>query len=360
MSTLAAQETITGELQHDSETRNYRLYIPSNYDAENMLPLVFNLHGYTSNAAEQQAYSGMNGIAETEDFLVCYPNGIARSWSVGWNFDSNADDVGFIEALIDELSINYSIDPNRIYVCGMSNGGFMSYRLACELNDKIAAIASITGSMPPNYECPEGRSVPILQMHGTSDLVVPYAGNGTFTRSIEDVIQYWVDRNDCNSEPRYTEIENSNLLDLSTVEKFSYDQCTNGAEVWFYKITNGGHTWPGSPLPSAGTNYDIEANIEIWDFFNRFTLEGPTDNQNITSEIRWRIFPNPSNGDLNILPPTNDRFTLRIKDGLGRDVIRQDYNGTISTEFTQLPVGMYWLILQQGSDRQVLPWHKSR
>ena len=138
-----AQETIAIDLEFDGEDRDYRLRIPANFDGETALPLVFNLHGFTSNATQQELYSRMNVVADTAGFFICYANGIGAAWNVGWDFGSSADDVGFINFLIDQISAEYPILSDQIYSCGMSNGGFMSYRLACELNQRIAAVASV-------------------------------------------------------------------------------------------------------------------------------------------------------------------------------------------------------------------------
>ncbi|RMF00022.1 MAG: hypothetical protein D6772_06880, partial [Bacteroidetes bacterium] len=152
-----SQERIIGRITHDGLEREYRLYVPAAYDGQSPWPLVFNFHGFTSNAAQQEIYSNMNTVADTAHFLVCYPEGIGNAWNVGWSFGSTADDVGFVDALIDSLSLAYELDAGRIYACGMSNGGFMSYRLACERSNRFAAIASVTGSMTRNYDCEPTR-----------------------------------------------------------------------------------------------------------------------------------------------------------------------------------------------------------
>ena len=150
-----SQQTINASITHGGLQRDYILYVPTSYSAATSAPLVFNFHGYTSNANEQMWYGDFRPIADTAGFIIVHPNGTLDNsgtshWNVGWG-GSTVDDIGFTESLIDNLSATYNIDNNRIYSTGMSNGGFMSYQLACELSDRIAAIASVTGSMSTNW-----------------------------------------------------------------------------------------------------------------------------------------------------------------------------------------------------------------
>ena len=148
-----SQQTITATITHDALQREYILYVPASYTGSNAVPLVFNFHGYTSNATEQMWYGDFRPIADTANFIIVHPNGMLDAtgtthFNVGWG-GSTIDDVGFTSALLDSISADYNINADRVYSTGMSNGGFMSYQLACQLSDKIAAIASVTGSMSP-------------------------------------------------------------------------------------------------------------------------------------------------------------------------------------------------------------------
>ena len=118
---------------------------------------------------------------------------------------SDVDDIGFLNSLIDFLGNEYNIDLDRVYSTGFSNGGYMSYTLACELSDKIAAIASVTGSMYINQPilCNPERPIPVMQIHGTMDLTVPYIGSNT-SESINDVISFWVNFNECSNDPSFS------------------------------------------------------------------------------------------------------------------------------------------------------------
>lgn len=301
------QQTLTGTLVHDNVTRNYRLRLPKNFSPAEKLPLVFNFHGFTSNATQQELYSNMNPVADTARFAVCYPNGINAAWNVGWSFGSTADDVGFTEAMIEKFVAEYGFDRDKIYACGMSNGGFFSYHLACNLSDKIAAIASVTGSMVPASldACRPGRSVPVLEIHGTADDVVQYNGSPNISIPIDTVMAFWSRNNRCSPEVTVETIPDINTTDQSTVEKRTYEDCNQAHEVVLYKIFGGGHTWPGAPVTIGVTNKDIHASTEIWHFFNRFKLNTSTSTSTVQNVIR--LYPNPVHDILYIA--TDEPFT---------------------------------------------------
>jgi len=147
-----AQQTINASINHDNLERSYIIYIPESYTGDDPVPVVLNFHGYTSNAQDQMGYGDFRTVADQENFLVVHPQGTIDPssgqtfWNAQWFLDG-VDDIGFVSALIDSLAGEYNIDLSRVYSTGMSNGGFLSHTLACELSDKIAAIASVTGSM---------------------------------------------------------------------------------------------------------------------------------------------------------------------------------------------------------------------
>jgi len=278
MSFEGLAQNSTGSFDFGGQSRNYRLHVPPSYNGTDAVPLIFNLHGYTSNATQQEFYSGMNAVSDTAGFIVCYPNGIGNAWNSGFTppYFGGVDDVGFISVLIDSLSNQYNIDPARVYSCGMSNGGFMSYRLACELGNRIAAIASVTGTMTGLQldNCAPVRPIPSLQIHGTLDQTVAYQGNA-LSESVDSVMQYWITANGC-TQPVLLDTLPDLVLEGSTVTTQRWTNCSGGTEVYHFKVANGGHTWPGAfSIPSGITNQDINATQEIWNFFNRFTHPAP-------------------------------------------------------------------------------------
>jgi len=307
---VQAQQTINGTLMHDGIERNYILFVPSSYNSANEAPVIFNFHGYTSNAIQQLNYGDFRPMANANGFLIVVPEGTVDSqgnthFNVGWG-TSNIDDVGFTEALLDELSTQYTINQKRIYATGMSNGGFMSYRLACELSDRIAAIASVTGSMTlgTTNTCSVSHPTPVLEIHGTADPTVAYDGSN-FATAIPEVLDYWSNYNNNNTTPTVTALPDLDASDGSTVEHIVYTDGDNGVNVEHFKVIGGDHTWPGNTFIPA--NQDINASAEIWKFFSRYDIDGVIEPLSVDSfdAVSVSIYPNPSNSKITI---NNDNF----------------------------------------------------
>ncbi len=306
-SMIYAQQTINGSIVHDGIEREFILYIPDSYSSGTETPLLLNYHGFGSSAEEQMFYGDFRSIADTAGFIIAHPqgtlfNGLAH-WNVGgWTIGSTVDDVGFTSALIDSLAMDYSIDLSRIYATGMSNGGFMSFLLACQLSDRMAAIASVTGSMTPETYtyCQPVHPTAIMQIHGTSDFVVPYGG-AEFSEPIEDVINYWVNYNNCNPDPSIINLPDTDPNDGSTVTHYIYDSGDEGVHTEHFKVNGGGHTWPGSVFGGAGTNNDMDASVEIWKFLSRYQYVHPTG---ISGEDwlvkQFHCYPNPTRSTLKL------------------------------------------------------------
>jgi polyhydroxybutyrate depolymerase len=349
----------------DGVQRNHKVYVPTNF-SENM-PLVLNLHGYTSNAFQQVFYSNMNAVAEQNDFMVVFPDGTTDQNGITfWNSEilgESVNDLGYLEALIDSMILNYNIDPNRVYMCGMSNGGFMSYYSACELSTIIAAIASVTGVMNNAIydNCNPERAVPVLEIHGTADATVPYNGassSGSFQTMIpiEEVVDFWVNHNNCTLESEQ-ELENISTSDLSTVTHFKYTGGDNGSSVEHYRINEGGHTWPGSiiPLPGVVTNQDIIASEVIWDFFNRYDLDGLLAVDEVLVEASFTLSPNPMSVS-SILKSSSKIQMLTIYNLQGKRLFNtavNDFEYTLEKGF--LGSGMYIIELVADGSRICQP-----
>jgi len=323
-------------ITHDGLLRTYRLHLPANYDQDSIYPLVINMHGLGSNAWEQELYTQFNNVSDTGRFLVAYPNGINETWNV--SSETGTDDVGFISALIDSLDAEFSIDLQRVYATGMSMGGFMSYRLACQLSDRIAAIASVTG-LQAYYPCNPVRPVPVAQFHGTLDPIVPYAGVAT-------TINNWVSNNGCPDTSVITDLPDIDTTDNSTVTVSYYGLCNDSTEVILYTIIGGEHTWPGAPINIGVTNFDIHASNEIWKFFTKFNLQGSTEvYEEIYESFYCKIYPNPVSDfaviEVNQVVP--GAFTFRLFDTGGKKLIEL---GNIHTprfpvDFGAIPPGFY-------------------
>ncbi|MEM7101617.1 MAG: PHB depolymerase family esterase [Bacteroidota bacterium] len=354
---IVAQTTIDATIQHDNLTREYRLYVPAIYDGSEPVPLVFNFHGYGSNAAQQIFYGEFRPIADTANFILVIPQGTNDDDnSAFWNTfggPETVDDVGFVSNLIDSLSMEYNIDPNRIYSAGMSNGGFMGYKLACELSNRITAIASVTGSMifPELNACAPTRPVPVMQIHGTADLVVEYDG-GDFFVPIDSLVSYWRHFNNCEADPMFTALPDIDNTDGCTAEHYVYGGGDLGSTVEFYKVLGGGHSWPGTILNLNVTNQDFNASVEIWRFFSQYELSQLTTSINApqTELLEVSIFPNPSSGFFNLEFTSNEERTLIIANSIGQEVKREIVNG-LNADLRIDEPGIYFITIDGKESR---------
>lgn len=340
-------------IEHNDLTREYLRYIPTAYDGTSPVPLLFNLHGYTSNNGQQDFYGDFKAIADTANFILIHPNGTLdaagnRFWNA-FGLAGGVDDVDFISALIDKIDEDYNIDLNRVYSCGMSNGGFMSYKLACELSNRITAVASVTGTMATNVtsNCNPTHPMPIMQIHGTADPTVPYAGN-TNMMAIENVVNYWRDFNNCDIMPNFIAVPNTNTADLCTAEHYVYANGDNGTTVEFFKIIDGAHTWPGAPITIGVTNRDINASVEIWRFFSQFSLENLLNLEHPKLDQSISIFPNPSQGKITV-STTELVNQIQITDLQGR-ILKTMEPSDQRTEIEFADSGSYLITVFQGQN----------
>ncbi len=280
----------TGSITVGSLKRTYRLHVPPLHDKAKQAPLVIALHGGggTGKRMERLTRGGFNTLSDKEGFIVVYPDGIEKSWNDGRkdarsrSHKDNIDDVGFISALIDHLIKEFNIDSKRIYVTGASNGAIMSYRLACELPEKITAIAPVIGLISEGFSCPAlSQPVSALIIAGTKDPLMPWEGGAIrFGRhyrgrvqSAFNTVNYWAAHNRCASPPVVTDDPDKDPKDGARVKHEVYN-CQEGSEVILYTIEGGGHTWPDGyqylPERIVGkASRDINANAVIWIFFKR-------------------------------------------------------------------------------------------
>ena len=351
-----AQTTVVDSIFTGGQWRSYRLYVPAIYTGTTARPLILNLHGYTSNAQQQQLYSNFMPIADTANFLMVFPNGTYSSGQRFWNAGISSllvDDISFLSALIDSLDLQYNIDLNRVYSTGMSNGGYMSHTLACELSNRITAIASVTGSIfntQYGTNCHVTRPVPVMQIHGTADPTVPYSGSST-SMPIDSVVKYWVTKNGCNPVATFSNVPNTSTTDGCTAEHYFYGGGLSGSTVEFYKIIGGLHTWPGFPFGGSGTNMDINASKEIWRFFNKYRLNTLTSVAEVDRQNSGiNVFPNPATNELNIgfdktVMPV---VAIEITDVLGK-VILQEMNTGNQVSLGAFNPGIYFVSVKEGN-----------
>lgn len=260
------------EMEVDGETRLYDLIIPNSYDPSTPTPLVVNYHGYTSNPQQQAFFSAIRPVAEAHGFIVALPFGVMNSWNggacCGDAMSSDRDDVGFSRALVAEISSTLCIDDKRVYAMGMSNGGFMSHRLACEAADLFAAVGPVAGvlGIPPD-SCAPSRAVPVMHVHGTEDPLVPYDGNDLIGYpSVAETMSGWAARNGCDATPETT-------FEEDDVHCETWPGCDDGADVTLCTVEGGGHCWPGQELCPLGTSTTtIDASEELALFFEQHSL----------------------------------------------------------------------------------------
>ncbi|MCB2409792.1 extracellular catalytic domain type 1 short-chain-length polyhydroxyalkanoate depolymerase [Hymenobacter lucidus] len=329
--TSQAQTTVTGTIVSGGITREYRVYVPAAYSPSKAVPLLFNLHGYGSNNLEQEFYGDFRPIADTANFLIVHPNGTidgtgSRFWNTFVAPGSGVDDAAFLSELLTNLQSRYNIDADRVYSTGMSNGGFMSYELACKLSNRVAAIGSVTGSMVQSRQnaCTPQHPVPVIEIHGTADGTVPYTGNILFI-PVPAVVDYWVRFNGCSPTPAFTAVPNTNTADGSTAERYVYGGGRNGSVVEHFKIIGGGHTWPGAAVSIGVTNQDISASREVWRFLRRYRLSQlstPLGTAKAGAESEITVYPNPATDELMVRAGSRKLRSAQLTatDALGRAV----------------------------------------
>jgi polyhydroxybutyrate depolymerase len=289
-------------LEHGGLTRYFDLYVPPNLP-RSAVPLVFVLHGGTGDKVTTRSQPTVGGrwleLADAEAFLLVFPNAVSASTgtsapagSFNWNDCRNdardtatqADDVGFVSAMIDWLEGRYPIDSRRIYATGLSNGGMMSYRLAFELSHRLVAIGAVVANLPANSDCPRDRPahpIAVLIMNGTADSWMPWGGGQIIgqrglVKSALETRDFWRDVIAPGSPGAEMMFPDINREDESTVKRESFGPAAHGKELWFYTVEGGGHIIP-SPHPASPLverllgkqNRDIDGVEEIWTFFKR-------------------------------------------------------------------------------------------
>ncbi|ASK29360.1 hypothetical protein CEY12_04270 [Chryseobacterium sp. T16E-39] len=321
---VCSQQWQTGTLQHSSGLREYSIYVPSNYNPQNPASLVFTLHGLGDNMTNFRNI-GFAAIAESDNAIIVCPQALTDplTGSTAWNSgaglsfyipNSNVDDVGFISALIDKVKQDYSINPNKVFACGFSMGGFMTERLALVLNNKIKVFASVAGTfgngiLPVAAGTP-GRPVSIAHFHGTADSTIGYTNNN-YGNSVDQLISYWKTNNQSVSSPIHTLLPDT-VNDGYTVDHYKYTSPNNNSVIELFKVNNASHTW----LTSQN---DISYTQKIWEFFNQNSdFLSVSD---VQSNIKLSFYPIPAKDHIIITFPKNyTNVELEIVDLSGRSI----------------------------------------
>lgn len=282
---LAAGDHIRS-LTIDETVRTAIVHVPKKYRPDQPAPLILALHGAAMTGEAMEHFTKLNVTSEDKGFIVVYPDGTGKKPLLTWNagsfangVGSQADDLGFLNQLLDDVETVVNVDKKRVYACGMSNGGMMCYRLAAELSRRIAAIAPVAGTMAIGDARPS-RPISVIHFHGTADALVPYeaeSGKSHFwlkTRSVADSINAWRTLNGClNQSPRVDVLSAPD--DELEVVRSVYGPGTDNTEVVLIKIVGGGHTWPGElpPVKFLGkSSLSVSANELMWAFFEKHRL----------------------------------------------------------------------------------------
>jgi polyhydroxybutyrate depolymerase len=250
--------------------RAFDLHVPAKYDTTKRTPLVFLFHGYTQTAAEIATATHFAETADARGMIVAFPSGISNSFNAGdccgTAVNESIDDVDFTRAMITKIDGEYCVDAKRVFATGFSNGGYFAYFLACELSDQIAAVAPVSGGLRVDpAACKPKRPVPLLHIHGTNDVVVPYNGGGFGNaRPVSESVGAFRTKNGCAAG------DGKVVFTKDDVSCTKWDGCTADADVELCTVTGGGHQWPGGdtfPLYGGSTSQTIKASEVVADFF---------------------------------------------------------------------------------------------
>ncbi len=340
--------------------RTYLIHLPTGYTGNTDLPLIIAMHGGFGNAYNMQDQSQLSVKADAENFIVVYPEGLEggllgisswnAGWCCGWASNNNIDDVGFIDALLDRLVSDFAIDTNRIYATGISNGGFMAYRLACELSDRIAAIAPVAASMSMT-SCMPQRPVPIISFHSYLDTNVPYGGgvgsgpSGHYNSPQDSILNVWSAMNVCS-------ITNDTIINNSQFMHRKWSDCDCGTEIEQYVTQDGGHSWPGGNQTGLGdpvSNF-VNANDLMCTFFQQYSLDcdplSAIDSHFEDSEVV--IYPNPTSGLIKIYSEINfQEIHVSVYNITGEKVYQNV--GQKDLDLSSLSTGTYFTLIRIGN-----------
>ncbi|NMG22985.1 hypothetical protein DP116_27585 [Brasilonema bromeliae SPC951] len=283
-----------GELTDQGYARTYDIYTPKSYSPSRPMPLVLVFHGDEGSGRSISNVSQFNTLAEQKGFLVAYPDGIDQRWSLRKTSKRNIDDVSFVKNFINHLEQVRNIDSRRIYATGFSRGGILTQALTCQLSDRIAAFASVAGSLPRRLKqtCQPQMPVSMLMINGTNDQSVHYQGDEKTQKgalvSIPEAVNFWRDHNQC---PAYTAKNVAFVAgnqsdapagsrarrDRSKVKTYSYSGCSGGSEVVQLAVVDGGHLWYGGTSSDKDVNefnkdLGLDSTQTIWNFFERHSL----------------------------------------------------------------------------------------
>lgn len=247
--------------------RTFLVHLAPSYGVQPQA-LVIAYHGYSWAAVAMERTTNMSAEADKAGFIVIYPQGVDQppSWNAGvgaYGPTGDADDIQFTSDMLSYMEQNYCVDTHHVYATGFSLGGGMAYRVACALTDKFAAVGTVSGAYYPiPGGCSASRPIPIMEIHGAADTQAPYNGNPNLRMAaVNDYLNGWLARDKCADT-------HDVFFQQGDITATEWTHCTPGVEVVHYRVSDGGHSWPGSP----NTTHVIDATTVLWEFFNKYSL----------------------------------------------------------------------------------------
>jgi polyhydroxybutyrate depolymerase len=323
--TSGAQAQETKEtMQVNDVDRTYIVRLPKGYDHEQKYPVAMLLHGMNQETADIERLTRFDDLADKDSIIAVYPSALNGRWNVGVRPPARqrtmmpmgrggrhggggfpgggqsggrseeergpapADDIAFLNQMLDQMATQFSVDTARIYVTGLSEGGLMAIKVGCAMADRIAAIAPVGAAMPKTMVCLPSRPMPVVMINGTSDPVVPYGGGTEHNLqlpviSVEDSAKAWAKIDRCAEKPTQTKVKAHEKGGMETKVE-TYDDCQQGAQVVSYSVKGGGNTWPGGEQYEVEkqvgkTSQDLNANETIWSFLvnKKLAVKSGTD-----------------------------------------------------------------------------------
>lgn len=329
-------------------TRSYKLYIPAGFNAQTESPdMIIILHGLGGTSGDMVS-TGFNNIADTARVIAVYPQAVNNSFGMaGWNngtlLGSTADDIGFMHELINRGLTDFNVNPARVYATGFSMGSIMSHHMACSMNQRIAAIGAMAGTMPTSdiTSCVPTYKTPVIHLHGTADGTVPYNGSALPSLSlVPETINFWRGVHGCAATADSTRLPDTGT-DTITVDRFVYDNCNPVTSLELWRFNGADHVYLYKPVN------DIDEMIEVWLFLRKWNHSDPsTLDVQESSENLFQISPNPSNGIVRVT--SNSSGTVKLIDLNGALVAEQQVSSGVSQlDFTSVKKGIY--LIQIGS-----------
>lgn len=354
-----SQQDIYDSIFVDGFWRTFNVHLPPSYSKFNTYPLVLGFHGGQQAATSAQGWSvfayqsELSEKADNSDFIVVYPEGLVFNQNRTWNagtccmpaMNQGYDDVSFVDVLLDTLFLDYSIDASRVYATGSSNGGMLCYRLACELSNRIAAIApnACSNMFAP---CNPENKVPVINFHSKVDPIVNYTGGfggnpilaSIFFPSQDSVLNLWVGLNNCFSRDTIINGNGDNYDFIKLTD------CACGIEMHHYATSDGSHSWPGGNPNNNPVSTQINATDLLWDFFQNYTLGCFPAGLSEMPKLEFEIYPNPAQTELHIEGvPINFSGEFLLMNQQGKIVLKSGIVSKLSV--SSLSVGLYYLLI---------------